>query len=421
MNLKIKYKRNRPQQLFHTDDISFLLALIMGYGGGKTHGLIMKLLKLHWLNRPYSGGIVAQSLPDFKKDVLPLFRDILEDNRIKYFYHQGDKYFKFPWSKGQIQFASAESKIKGPNWAYAGINEVTLIKYERFLEVMGRVRIKKAPNPQIVFSGTPEGYGSEYYEPFIEKPLKGLRLISGTTYDNRHNLHESFITNLESNYDSKMQQAYLMGEFINMQGNRFYYNYDPTIHDNSKLEDPMIRNPQDFSRAHVFMDFNVDPMVATVWHFDGRSIYAFDEIVISGTDTTIQMCHALESRGYGPTRATIYPDPSGNQRSTKGQPDIQILKNFGFTEIKYRSVAPGMRQRQLNVNNIFEKGLACINPIKCPTLKKDLLGVEQDKVTLEKIKKNPKLTHASDGMDYGFDILFPFSGKRSSTTSQTYR
>jgi hypothetical protein len=47
-----------------------------------------------------------------------------------------------------------------------------------------------------------------------------------------------------------------------------------------------------------------------------------------------------------------------------------------------------------------------------PAMRKDLLLVEQDVVHLDKVKKNQELTHASDGLDYGCDILYPFSGHK---------
>jgi hypothetical protein len=121
----------------------------------------------------------------------------------------------------------------------------------------------------------------------------------------------------------------------------------------------------------------------------------------------------MKNKGYDPDVVTIYPDPSGNSRSTQGLPDTEILRQHGYKEIRTRSVAPGFRQRQLNVNNLFDKTLIEFNPTTMPALKKDMLGVEQDTVTYAKIKKNPRLTHASDGLDYGCDILFPFSGNRS--------
>ena len=49
------------------------------------------------------------------------------------------------------------------------------------------------------------------------------------------------------------------------------------------------------------------------------------------------------------------------------------------------------------------------------------MAVEQDAVDFSKIKKNPKLTHASDGVDYMTDILIPFKGRKKSSSTQRIR
>jgi hypothetical protein len=96
------------------------------------------------------------------------------------------------------------------------------------------------------------------------------------------------------------------------------------------------------------------------------------------------------------------------------------MRRAGY-EVRMKNVAPRFRERQLNVNNRMEKGLIKINPTKCPKLKKDLLAVETDPVTMEKIKKNLKLTHASDAMDYLVDILRPFKDHRNTVSTRTIR
>ena len=381
------------------------LHLSGGFGSGKSHGLVMKALYLSVTNKPFPGGLVCPSYSDYKRDILPLLEDTLLKNRIKYEHHKTENWFRFPWSPGKLYIATAERPLRGPNWAYALINEVTLIPLERYREVVSRVRIKGAKYPQIASCGTPEGLGSEYYEFFIERPIEGSKIIFGDTRNNVENLGSDYIKSLEASFDSIMLDAYLKGLFINMQGNRFYYNYDPIKNDDDSIK-PVVGEIN-----HISLDFNVEPMTATIWNYIDGEIRAFDEIVLNDANTN-RMVDAFLARGYTPNNSCIYPDPAGNARSTKGQPDNQILRSRGFINIRVKSHAPPMRQRQLNVNNLLEKRLIKLNPKTVPTLKKDLMAVEQDKATLEKIKSNPKLTHSSDGLDYLCDILFPFSGTK---------
>ena len=407
MKAEIVYNPNVAQTEYQDDLTTKYLHLSGGFGSGKTFGLIQKLFLLSWMNRPFPGGLVCPTFTDYRRDVLPAIEDILFESRIKYHHHKSEHSFTFPWSRGKLYVVTADKRIRGPNWGYAGINEVTLIPAVRYREVIARVRLKGPPHPQIASSGTPEGLGSDYYEIFVDKPLPNSKVIYASTRDNEMNLGGDYVQSLESSYDSAILQAYRDGLWVNMTGNRFYYSYDPKRNDNRTIE-------RDYDQhIECFMDFNVDPMVATFWHFSGHKLYGFDEISVSGGDTTKRMIQAMKNKGYDPPIVTIYPDPSGNRRATQGMPDTEILRQAGYRDIRARSVAPGFRQRQLNVNNLLDKWQIEFNPDKMPMLKKDLLGVEQDTVTYEKVKKNPRLTHASDGLDYGCDILFPFSGNRA--------
>lgn len=413
---KLKYNKNKHQKEFHDDVTSRFLHLSTGFGGGKTFALCQKALKLSFLNAPYNGGLVAPDFQEFKKDVLPEMEEILLKNNIPYRHHKTDHYFTFPWTRGKLFIASADKPIRGPNWAYALINEVTLVPIEKYKEVIGRVRVKGAKYPQICSVGTPEGYANEYYSYFIEAPPKGLKIIYGSTDDNAHNLHDFYLENLEAAYDSKWIEAYRKGLWVNMADNLFYYSFDP----NKNLDESL--QPSMFDQYLVSMDFNVDPFCATIWGYDGHQLFGLDQIELKGAQgyRTENMIEAMKARKYVPGNCVIYPDPAGRARSTKGFPDVTILRNAGF-EVRVKAAAPSFRARQLNVNNLLDKSRIVFNPVRCPGIKRDFEGVQQDLTTLEKMKNNPSLTHFSDGVDYMCDILFPFSGNAKATTMTRIR
>jgi hypothetical protein len=350
---------------------------------------------------------MAPTYGELKRDIIPIFEDIFEKNNLTRYvkYHGTDHYYKFPWTKGRLYLFSAENKLRGPNLGYFLINESTLIKQERYLEAIGRVRVKGAPYPQVASVGTPEGVGNYVYESFVDKPMQGSRIIYGDTRANAENLSPTYIQSLENSYDKITLDAYLRGLWVNMNGNQFYYAYRPE------------RNHAEIERiehetVHCFMDFNVEYMTATFWHKIGAELLGFDEIVIENNADTDKMVKAMIMRGYTPDNTIIYPDPAGKNRRTSGRSDHIILRTAGY-EVIARLAAPRMRDRQLNTNNLLDKGMVRFNHKRMPSLTKDFQAVEQDTITLDKVKKNPKLTHASDGFDYGCDILFPMSGKRT--------
>jgi hypothetical protein len=409
------YNANPHQKLFHNDLTSKFLHLSGGYGSGKTHSLCMKAIQLSYLNKGIPGGLVAPDFADFEKDVLPTMEDILNKHRIKFDYRAG-RYFQFPWTTAKLYLASAKKRIRGPNWGYALINELTLMPYVRYREVIARVRIKRSRYPQIASSGTPEGFGTDYHEHLIEKPFSdGVRVIYGSTLDNVHNLNADYIPSLTQSFDKVMLDAYLKGLFVNMIGNRFYYAYD------TKNEDITIPEFDGDEQVYVAMDFNVEHMTSTVWRYDGRCLRGIDEIVILNNASTEIMCDEMKRRGYFPDNTIIFPDTAGKSRRTSGKSDVEIIKQAGYRDVRYRQAAPQFRGRQLNGNNLLQKGLVKIHPERMPAMKRDFLAVIQDPTTTAKVKDNPKLTHASDGFDYMVDLLFPFSGKRSGVTVHKYR
>lgn len=407
-HLEINAELVGAQYDFYYDDTTRFLHLSGGYGAGKSTALVYKLLKLSMLNAPYDGGLVVPTFSDFKNDVLPIIESILDDNGIDYTYHGTDHKFQFPWSKGYLRVFSADKQIRGPNLSYIGLNELCLIKLERYLEAIARVRIKGAPYPQIVSSSTPEGVGSPYYDKFVERPMKNSRILYMNTMENAHNLDANYIQSLRDTYPKQLIDAYLNGLWVSLSSNRFYYSYQPDKNDHKN-----VRN--DDLEYHIGIDFNVSFMASTIWQDLGNKLVCVDEVVLKDGDgyKTENLITALRLRGYTPQNSICYPDPASRARSTRGDPDAETIKRAGY-QVRMQNVAPRFRERQINVNNLFDKGLIEINPDTCPHLKKDLIAVESDPVTMEKNKKNMNLTHSSDSMDYLVSILRPFNPHKNS-------
>lgn len=417
MKLTVKYKQLPHQKEFHNDLHSRFLHLSGGYSSGKTYSLCMKAIKFRWINRRHSGGLTAPSYAELKKDVLPTFEEIFEKNGIPYKYNITDKVFTFPWCKGKLYLFTAEKKIRGPNLSDMGINEATLISHERYLECIGRVRVKGAAHLQVYSSGTPESVSNYMYEIFEDNPMPNSRILYAKTMDNAENIDPAYIESLKSSYDHIKLQAYMNGLWVNMNGNQFYYAFSDKNEDRSIIRDHTLD-------VHCFLDFNVRYMTCTLWNLVdtvyGKQLRGFDEIVIENNADTFKMIDRLRERGYTEHNTIIYPDPAGKARKTNGRGDHLILQDAGF-EVKAKRAAPRMRDRQLNVNNLLDKMQIVFNPDNMPALRRDLQAVEQNQDTLDKDKKNDKLTHASDGLDYGCDILFPQSGKRQKAQVVTYR
>lgn len=114
---------------------------------------------------------------------------------------------------------------------------------------------------------------------------------------------------------------------------------------------------------HIGMDFNINPMSATVWQERGETSSQIDEIILptSNTDEMAdEICRRYGRAGFEPGRAevghiTVYPDPAGAQRrsSAGGRTDIGILQERGFKVCALRS-HPAVRDRMNTVNRQFK-------------------------------------------------------------------
>lgn len=83
--------------------------------------------------------------------------------------------------------------------------------------------------------------------------------------------------------------------------------------------------------VHIGMDFNVNPMTATVASKAADQLHVWDEIVIRNGNTEL-MAQEIKSR-YRDRDIVIYPDASGSARKTSapvGQTDLSILRAAGF-------------------------------------------------------------------------------------------
>ncbi len=138
---------------------------------------------------------------------------------------------------------------------------------------------------------------------------------------------------------------------------------------------------------HIGMDFNVNPMSATVWQDVGDTTYQIDEIVLP-TSNTDEMCAEISRRfgrqGFDAARAcsscsiTIYPDPAGAQRrsSAQGRTDISILRSHGF-QVNALSSHPLVRDRMNVVNSWFQSESGVRRAFVDPRCSKSITAYER--------------------------------------------
>lgn len=157
-------------------------------------------------------------------------------------------------------------------------------------------------------------------------------------------------------------------------GGRVYYAFDRQKSVKRCIYDPA-------RDIHVGMDFNVNPMSATVFQIqDDGEVWQVHEIQIPSSNT-FEMCQELKRR-YGRENAFkhifIYPDPAGAQRRTsaQGETDISILRKEGFTVLAMSS-HPLVRDRINVVNAMFENAAGERRLFVDPSCKKSIESYER--------------------------------------------
>ncbi len=280
------------------------------------------------------------------------------------------------------------------------MDEFDILKTDKAHQVMRKLSARlrqKYPDGkknQRWVSTTPEGFKATY-QLFKKDPLPDSKLIQMSTYSNAHNLPDDYIQGLLDLYPEQLIEAYLNGEFVNLQAGSVYYTFDRKKHNTRYVARP--REP-----ILVGMDFNVTDMCASAWIRRRANLYAVDEFF--GIRDTPDMCDVLKE-AYPDNQVTIFPDASGKGTSSKSASlsDIKILKDAGF-KVRAQRKNPLIKNRVASINKRVEKERSFVNIDRC------LEQQAYDPVTGQP-EKDGFQDNRNDGVGYLHHYLYPIVHK----------
>ena len=207
-----------------------------------------------------------------------------------------------------------------------------------------------------LFVGTPKGF-DHFHDAFLRGQPAGDRDYKSFLYStvDGGNVPDAEIESARQLLDPRTFRQEYKASFETYAG-RVIYAFDRAS--SVRRADHNARLP-----LHVGMDFNINPMSATIWQEDGAVTRQVGEIVLP-TSNTDEMCDELCRRysraGHDPahpdvSHISVYPDPAGAQRrsSAHGRTDIGILKERGF-KVLALSNHPLVRDRMNVVNSCFQ-------------------------------------------------------------------
>ena len=158
---------------------------------------------------------------------------------------------------------------------------------------------------------------------------------------------------------------------------------------------------------HIGMDFNLDPMSAVICIRKGEKLYAFDEIVMYGSNTD-EMVAEIKDR-YPNREIIVYPDPASRQRKTSagGRTDLSILQNGGFM-VKAKKSHALVRDRINAMNSRLLSSSGDRQLYVSPKCKHTIKSLERQTYKEgTSIPNKDGFDHMNDAFGYLVEYLFP--------------
>lgn len=207
----------------------------------------------------------------------------------------------------------------------------------------------------------------------------------------------------KADMDVKSFKQEFLASFETMSG-RVYYPFDRVRHVGNYSINPELP-------IWVGMDFNIDPMSTVIFQPQPNGeIWAVDEIVQFGSNTQ-EMCEALDEKLWKyKRRVTVYPDPAGGQRQhARGETDLDILREMGFKNIKYRKKHPMIADRVNAVNRMLAAADGTIRMRIDEKCKHLINSFEQTiyKPGSRDVDKAAGVEHSADAAGYAIELEFP--------------
>jgi hypothetical protein len=214
------------------------------------------------------------------------------------------------------------------------------------------------------------------------------------------------------NLDERTFEQEYEAEFVTYTGLVYYgFNYMESVVDREyNPEEPVL----------IGMDFNIDPMTATVFQMDeyDGTLFLVDEIEIFGSNTD-EMAEEILCR-YPEREITIFPDPACVQTRTSagGRTDLSILQSYGF-KCKFRRKHPLVRDRINAVNSALCSADGSRRLLVHKGCKRVIHALERHSykkgTNLPEKGGDNDLSHMTDSIGYLVEYLYPVNKQEAGT------
>lgn len=407
-------------------------AIIGGYGSGKTTGGLFRIMDKKIAFPRNTVAIYAPTYQVLRDVWFEKLEEFAGQYKLKSFLNRSSKEM-YIQGFGKIIMRSMDdpASIIGYEVSDSIVDEIDVMPKAKaetcWKKIIARNRQKKVfpvkYKNTIGCVTTPEGFRFAY-DRWGQNKTESYEMYRADTRENRQNLPDDYIKDLEESYDPILLQAYLAGFFVNMTQGSVYYAFDQDKHLCPK---DMLVNPA--LPLNLCVDFNVNPMNWLLCQHTGRDDIRVLHEISKPNSNTPKMCEEIKEwvpknrEGRCDLNLVVYGDASGEHRDTRGHGTDytiidQALRPF-FNSVKYKvpDANPAVETRFKCVNSRLSKEAIHINQV-AKELKEDFIQCVRNKYG-EMDKTDPLRTHASDAFGYYVACEFPIMIQSKSTEVKT--
>ncbi|QDP59325.1 MAG: putative terminase large subunit [Prokaryotic dsDNA virus sp.] len=370
-------------------------------------------LALTWLvhNAMTKGGLHYYVAPSYVMAKQIAWR-LLKELFIEHIKHKNESDLSVEFANGAvIQLKGAENRdsLRGVSLSSVCLDEASFMAREVWTDVIRPATSDKlAP---VMFISSPSGFNwfKDLYEHGRNQDEPDWESFQFTTADGGNVTQEEIEAARRELPERTFKQEYLAS--FETLSNRVYSNFDRDINVSAD-----IATIDSVSELHIGVDFNIDPITASVAVKVSDQLHIVDELCIRNSNTT-ELSQEIKKR-YPNHKIRAYPDPSGNARKTSaagGVTDFTILEQHGFLVLapnKAPAVADRINEVQAMLCNTDGERRLFIHP-RCKELIKGLDGMTYKEGTSQP-DKSLGLDHITDALGYQIHSLFPIQHKTTS-------
>ena len=376
-------------------------------GTGKTKALCHEAIKLSIKNVGGTGLLGAPTYPMLRDATMATLLEILERTETPFTFSKSTNTLTTTENSSKILLRSLDDyeRLRGPNLAWFGIDELTYTPEEAWLRLEARLRDPEAKLLCGFGVCTPKGF-NWVYRKFRAEPVRGYALIEAIPFENRHLLKATpdYYERLKASYDEQFYQQEALGKFLNLQAGQVYYAFDR--HENTGLF--VVRHDEPLLWS---WDFNINPMCSVICQRAGDEVHVLEEIVLRTSSTPEVLDEFLRRHGGHRGGVRIYGDSSGGHSQTAtGSSDFHLIRQFlGHNrelhgELIVTPANPRVRDRVNTVNAHLRNAQGerrLVVDRKCQELIKDLeqVSYKPDSGQIDK-ESDSERTHLSDALGY---------------------